>query len=105
VDEVLPEDSNDTNEIDLYYLACIKNHYLHLLKSSESASVLSRHHMQFPIIADSGANHHMFKEKEFFSSITPMKGPVVLGDGKTRLNIHGIGTVKCMVDGHSLMIN
>jgi hypothetical protein len=104
VDEVLPEDSNDTNEIDLYYFARIKNHYLCLIKLSEPVSMISRHHMKFPI-ADSGANHHMFKEKEFFTSITFMKGQVVLGDGKTRLNIHGIGTVRCMVDGHSLLID
>ena len=105
VDKVLPEDSNDTNEIDLYYFARIKNHYLCLIKSSEPVSMISRHHMKFPIIADSGANHHIFKEKEFFTFIAPMKGPVVLGDGKTRLDIHGIGTVKCMVDGHSLLMD
>jgi hypothetical protein len=29
--EILPEDTNDTNESDLYYFSCIKNHYLRLV--------------------------------------------------------------------------
>ncbi len=27
--------------------------------------------MKFPIIADSGANYHMFKELEFFENLIP----------------------------------
>jgi hypothetical protein len=42
----------------------------------------------------------MFKEKEFFVNIRPTKGTVLLGDGKTSINIEGIGTVKCLIDGH-----
>jgi hypothetical protein len=51
--------------------------------------------MKFPIIIDSGANYHMFKDKEFFSSILPATGKVILGDGVTSLPIEGVGTVKC----------
>jgi hypothetical protein len=43
--------------------------------------------MAYPIIADSGANYHMFKEIEFFDSLTPTTGNVILGDGKTSLSI------------------
>jgi len=104
VDDSIPDENNDTSEIDLYYFARIKNHYLRLVQSSEPVSAPSRHKMKFPVVADSGANHHMFKEKEFFSSITPMQGQVILGDGKARLKIQGIGTINCLVDGHPLMI-
>ncbi len=48
--------------------------------------------MKYPIIADSGANFHMFKEVEFFTSLTPTQGHLILGDGTTKLPIHGIGT-------------
>ena len=50
--------------------------------------------MQYPIIADSGANYHMFKNREFFETLHPASGNVFLGDGKTVLAIKGIGTVK-----------
>jgi hypothetical protein len=60
--------SNDTNEDDLYYFARVTNHYLRLVKASPSVLVHPRHQMQFPIIADSGANFHMFKEREFFEN-------------------------------------
>jgi hypothetical protein len=50
--------------------------------------------MQYPIIADSGANYHMFRDPVFFDYITPATGSVILGDGKTALDIQGIGTVK-----------
>jgi hypothetical protein len=53
-------DSNDTNEDKLFYFMRIKNHYLCLVQSSPS----SRHSMNYPIIVDSGANYHMFKEKK-----------------------------------------
>jgi hypothetical protein len=39
----------------------------------------------------------MFKEPEFFEFITPAKGNVILGDGKTSLPIIGVGTVKCFL--------
>jgi hypothetical protein len=57
-----------------------------------------RHAMPFPVIADSGAIFHMFKECAFFSHITPVAGKVLLGDGKTVLPIKGVGTVQCFVD-------
>jgi hypothetical protein len=37
----------------------------------------------------------MFKEKEFFTNLVPTQGQVMLGDGKTSVSIHGIGTVTC----------
>jgi len=74
--------------------------YLHLAKASLSTDGSGRHPMQYPIIADSGANYHMFKEKEFFGDIRPTKGSVLLGDGKTSINIKGVGTLQCMIDGH-----
>jgi hypothetical protein len=55
--------------------------------------------MKFPIIADSGANQHMFKELQFFESMRPATGKVILGDGVTSLAIRGIGTVKLCIDG------
>lgn len=61
--------------------------------------------MRYLIIADSGAKFHMFKEPEFFLSIQPASGSVILGDGQTKLDIKGIGTVKCVVDGHVLLIH
>lgn len=53
--------------------------------------------MRYPIIADSGANFHMFKEPEFFLSLQPASGSVILDDGQTRLDIKGIGAVKCVI--------
>jgi hypothetical protein len=58
----------------------------------------------YPIIADSGANFHMFKSLEFFTSMVPTHGYVTLGDGKTKIPIQGIGTVKCIIDEHTLEI-
>ncbi len=74
--------SNDTNKADLLYFARMTNHYLRLVKVSSSLNATSRHDMKYPIIADSGANYHMFKEREFFDSIRPASGKVFLGDGK-----------------------
>jgi hypothetical protein len=51
--------------------------------------------MKYPVISESGANFHMFNDKAFFVSILPVKGQVLLGDGKTFLPIKGIGSVKC----------
>ena len=81
------------------------NRYLHLAKASSKTLPISRYTVQFPVIADSGANFHMFKECEFFTKLTPAMGKVILGDGKTVLPIQGVGTVKCLVDVHELMID
>jgi hypothetical protein len=96
--------SNDTNEADLLYFARMTNHYLRLVKVSSSLSATSRHDMKYPIIADSGANYHMFKERQFFDSIRPANGQVFLGDGKTKLLVKGIGTVKCKIGDHVLCL-
>jgi hypothetical protein len=58
--------------------------------------------MQYPIIADSGTNFHMFCALEFFESMTPMSGKVILGDGKTSLDIKGLRTVK-MQFGYNIL--
>jgi hypothetical protein len=49
--------------------------------------------MKFPIIEDSGANFHMFRDRDFFETLHPASGQVILGDGKTTLPIQGIGTI------------
>jgi hypothetical protein len=97
--------SNDTNESDLYYFARLSNHYLRLVKSNSSASVDCCHYLCYPIIADSGANFHMFKHPEFFTTMQPLDGHVILGDGQTTLPIQGIGTMSCIIDGHSLLLH
>jgi hypothetical protein len=53
-----------------------------------------RHAMRFPIIADSGANYRTFKDPEFFETLIPASGKVLLGDGKTSLQIKGILSVE-----------
>jgi hypothetical protein len=60
--------------------------------------------MKFPCIANNGANFHMFKEREFFESLHPASGQVILGDGKTQLSIKGIGTIKCKIGTNILTI-
>jgi hypothetical protein len=55
------DESNDTNETDLLYFSRMTNHYLCLVKSSTHVNI--RHSMQYPVIADSGAN---FIRKENF---------------------------------------
>jgi len=97
-------ESNDTNDDDLAYFARIKNHYLRLFKSYPTDNS-SRHPMPFPIIVDSGANYHMFKEREFFTTLAPISGKVILGDGKTVLPIQGIGQVRCSVGDQVLTID
>jgi hypothetical protein len=97
--------SNDTNEADLLYFARMTNHYLHLVKVSSSLFATSRHDMKYPIIADSGANYHMFKEREFFDSIRPANGQVFLGDGKTKLSVKDIGTVRCKIGDNVLCLD
>ena len=97
-------DPNDTNDAVLYYFERMTNHYLCLVKNTSSSSVTACHNMKYPMIADSRANFHMFKEQEFFTSLTPAQGQVVLGDGKTCLSFHGIGTVTCRVGDNILTI-
>jgi hypothetical protein len=86
------EVTNNTNDAILNYFEHISHHYSCLVKGSRSP--ISRHPMQYPIIADSGANYHMFKELIFFDTLLPTTGKVLLGDGTTSLTIHGVGTVK-----------
>jgi hypothetical protein len=105
--EVLDSDEsepNDTNEAELLYFARVSNHYLRLVKATPSQDLLPRHVMQFPVIADSGANYHMFKDPAFFDFIIPAKGNVILGDGKTNLSIQGVGTVKCFIGSNLITI-
>jgi hypothetical protein len=97
--------SNDTNKADLLYFAQMTNHYLHLVKVSSSLCATSRHDMKYPIIADSGANYHMFKECEFFDSIRPANGQVFLSNGKTKLSVKGIGTVRCKIGDNVLCLD
>jgi hypothetical protein len=103
-DDCVTSIDNDTNEADLLYFVRVSNHYLHLVNNYSSSSS-PRHTMQFPVIADSGANYHMFKEREFFESLTPATGSVFLGDGKTSLEIKGIGRVKCYVGNNILTLD
>jgi hypothetical protein len=110
-EDVTPEDqvdcedtNNDTNNEVLNYFARVSNHYLHLVKSSNSTNVTSRHTMLHPVILDSGANYHMFREREFFECIHPASGRVILGDGLTTLNIQGIGTVCCKLGNNTSLI-
>jgi len=104
--EIPEEDSedigNDTNDESLQYFDRVTNHYLRLVKSSQPET--PRHNMKFPIIADSGANYHMFKELQFFDTLVPAKGKVFLGDGKTSLSIQGIGTIKLCIEGQELLV-
>jgi hypothetical protein len=46
----------------------------------------------------------MLPEREFFTSLAPAQGQVILGDGKTTLSICGFGMVTCMVDDKLLKI-
>jgi hypothetical protein len=94
---------NDTNEAVLNYFTCVTKHYLRLVKSTPD--ITTRHLMCFLIIADSGANFHMFKDKEFFTSITPATGNVILGDGRTKLTIQGIGTILLKFGEHVMQID
>jgi len=88
---------NDTNDAVLNYFELVSRHYLRLVNGA--SSVVPRHPMQYPIIADSGANYHMFKDIIFFDTLTPTTGRVLLGDGTTSLAIKGVVTVKlCFKD-------
>jgi hypothetical protein len=94
--------SNDTSNDILAYFSRMSNHYLRLAKASPH---LPRHPMKYPIIADSGANYHMIKEKDFFSSLQPTSGSVLLGDGKSVINIEGVGTVKFYLGSHLVTLS
>jgi len=98
------DSANNTNQDILNYFQRFSNHFLCLAKATSSTSSCPRHHMKYPVIADSGANFHMFKEFEFFTQLTPTQGQVILGDGKNTLLIHGIGTVTCQIGDHILNI-
>jgi hypothetical protein len=100
---MLDPPDNDTNEADLIYFMRMTKHYLRLVNSKESSTV--RHRMKFPIIADSGANFHMFKDLEFFDTMAPATGHVILGDGTTKLAIKGIGTIKCKIGSNILSVD
>ncbi len=80
------------------------NHYLQLVKSSQSFSASSCHPTKYPIIADSGANFQMFKDQEFFEQTTPANGHVFLGDGKTKVLIKGAGTIKCKIGENTFTV-
>jgi len=97
-------ENNDTNDDEVAYFARIKNHYLRLAESSSKTGT-TRHAMKFPIIVDSGANYNMFKERDFFTTLTPTSGQVILGDGKSVVNIKGIGQVKSVINNETLLIN
>jgi hypothetical protein len=99
IPEVDESNGNDTNKESLLYFTRISNHYLRMVKTTHSLLTENRHNMLYPGIADSGANYHMFKDREFFETAT---GNVLLGDGKTSLPIHGVGTVKCQI-GHQIV--
>ncbi len=46
----------------------------------------------------------MFRELQFFDTLIPATGKVLLGDGITSLPIRGIGTVKLNIDRHILLV-
>ena len=47
----------------------------------------------------------MFKEHEFFIDLKPAKGSVLLGDGKTLINVLGICTVQCFISNHLVTLH
>jgi hypothetical protein len=96
--------ASDTNEDELLYFARLTKHYLRVVKNNPNAPSVNRHDMPFSVIANSGANYHMFQDKEFFESISPASGNAILGDGKTTLPILGVGTVKCKIGSNILSI-
>jgi len=108
--DIVDSDSNtdevpdyDTNEDSLLYFTRLSKHYLRIVKNS-AQSVPARHLMPYPVIADSGANYHMFKDKIFFHSLSPATGSVILGDGKTTVSIKGVGTIRCFIDSNMVDI-
>jgi hypothetical protein len=97
------DEPNDTNDDLLTYFSRVSKHYLRLVKSTPA--LITRHSMRFPIIADSGANFHMFRDQAFLETLNPFSGKAILGDGQTTLNIQGIGTVKLKIGEHVLSID
>jgi hypothetical protein len=95
---------NDTNDEVLNDFTRVSNHYLRLVKSGDFGHAKSRHPMLHPVILDSGANYHMFREREFFECLHPASGRVILGDGVWSLDIQGIGTVRCKINNHTVLI-
>jgi hypothetical protein len=95
---------NDANESDLLYFARVSKHYLRLVKNDSFRKDPPRHLMKYPIIIDSGANFHMFRDREFFISMLPATGKVILGDGRTSLPILGVGTIQCVIGSQILTI-
>jgi len=92
-DPCSPEElATDTNEEVLNYFRHVSKHYLRLAKHNLESP--SRHNMVFPIIADSGANWHMFNDLSFFDNIQQASGKVILGDGITCIPIQGIGNIR-----------
>jgi hypothetical protein len=79
----------------LLYFARLSKHYLRLVKNPSESSQ-SRHTMTFLVIAD--------RDRQFFSTLSPATGNVILSDGKTTVSILGVGTVLCTVNGHQLEI-
>ena len=57
---------NDTNEESLLYFAHLSKHYLRLVTTNPTVAEGPHHPIPFPVIADSGANYHMFCERSFF---------------------------------------
>jgi len=96
-------DTNDTNKESLLYFARLSKHYVRIVKNSNQC-VPAQHLMPYLVIADSGANYHMFKDKAFFHSLSPATGSVILGDGKTTLSIKGVGTIRCYIDSNMVDI-
>jgi hypothetical protein len=47
----------------------------------------------------------MFKEREFYLHLVPTSGRVILGDGKSSLQIKGVGTIKCEIGSNILSID
>jgi len=95
--DVVPDSgSNDTNEDKLNMFNHLKNHYFHLVKTKSSTTMDTRHNMPYPVIPDSGAKIHMFKELEFSESI-PAGASAILGDGKSKLPTQGIGTKTLLI--------
>jgi len=96
--------TNDTNESDLLYFARVSKHYLRLVRNDTCIPDNPGHNTNYPIILDSGANFHMFRERDFFTTLSPATGKVILGDGKTSLPILGVGTVTCTIGSQVLTI-
>ncbi len=94
---------NDTNEEVLLYFSHVTSHYLRLVKTK--SDLIIRHNMDYPIIADSGANFHMFRDREFFQTLQPATGQVILGDGKTTLPIQGVGTIQLRIGENILSVD